>query len=238
MGVRRRLMLGYARTPLPRLDKVGAIYGTNKARVIHNGRSYLDIYERYLRPIRWQRFALLELGVYRGESLRMWRAYLPRATIAGLDVDPGAPAHANDFQVYVGSQDDPQLLDRIADDHPSLRVVIDDASHINPLTFASFDRLFPRLRTGGLYIIEDLAPPGYGRDWPGIELHSDGTWGRVWPGMQYGPDVSLLDNNRADLDAFRARLAYDCDLSPWDETLPGMVSFVHQWPGVLIVGRR
>ena len=34
-------------------------------------------------------------------------------------------------------------------------LVIDDASHRYPETVASFEVLFPRLRTGGLYVIED-----------------------------------------------------------------------------------
>lgn len=44
MGLRRRLVLGYARTPLPRLQKLGEVYGTDKAEIVRNGRSYLDIY--------------------------------------------------------------------------------------------------------------------------------------------------------------------------------------------------
>jgi len=187
---------------------------------------------------RRRRFALLELGVYRGSSLRAWRDYLPRATVLGLDVDPGARSRAPEFDVYIGSQADPELLDNVLRDHPDLEVVVDDASHLNTLTFASFDHLFPRLPSGGLYIIEDLAPPAYGRDWPGSERHSDGTWGTTWPGMEHNIGLSLLDNRQADLEAFRNRLAYDCDLSPWDDDLPGHVSFVHQWPSILVVGRR
>jgi SAM-dependent methyltransferase len=40
-------------------------------------------------------------------------------------------------------------------DHEPLDLVIDDASHHYDLTRASFEALFPRLRPGGLYIIED-----------------------------------------------------------------------------------
>jgi hypothetical protein len=71
-----------------------------------------------------------------------------------------------------------------------------------------------------------------------VDRHADGTWGRTWPRMEYGPDVSILDNHRVDLDEFRARLAFDWDVSPWDTTLPGLMSFMHQWAGVLVVGRR
>jgi hypothetical protein len=221
------------------LDRLGRIHGTDKAKPRRSGeRTYLAVYERYLRQRRFRRLTLLELGVYRGASLQMWRSYFPRATVIGLDVDPHAAERAPDFQIYIGSQEDPELLNRIADEHPTLEVVIDDASHINRLTFASFEVLFPRLRSGGLYIIEDLAPTAYGRDWPGAEERNvDGAWGTAWPGMEYGPPVSLLDNHKADIEAFRNRLAYDCDLGPWDDAVPGDVAFLHQWPSLLVIGK-
>jgi hypothetical protein len=232
---------GYRRRKEARLglERLGLIYGTDKATHVRNGRSYCDIYDDYLRARRTREFTLLELGVRHGASLRMWNAYFPRASVIGLDVDPGAVSRAEEFQVYIGSQDDADLLGRIADEHPSLEVVVDDASHMNPLTFASFDILFPRLPRGGLYIIEDLAPGAYGPDWPGAEAANvDGAWGAAWPGHEYGPRVSLLDNRKDDIDAFRNRLAYDCDLGPWDESVAGHVAFVHVWPSVLIVGRN
>ena len=39
----------------------------------------------------------------------------------------------------------------------SIDLVIDDASHLYVETKASFEELFPRLRPGGLFIIEDWA---------------------------------------------------------------------------------
>ena len=39
--------------------------------------------------------------------------------------------------------------------HAALDLVIDDASHLFPETCVSFNLLFPRLRPGGLYVIED-----------------------------------------------------------------------------------
>jgi len=221
------------------LERLGLIHGTDKATHVRNGRSYCDIYDGYVRERRGRRFTLLELGVRHGASLRMWDAYFRRANVVGLDVDPGAVQRAAGFQVYTGSQDDAELLNRIADEHPALEIVVDDASHMNPLTFASFDVLFPRLPSGGLYVIEDLAPGAYGPDWPGAQAANvDGAWGAAWPGHEYGPEVSLLDNRRADIEAFRNRLAYDCDLGPWDDSVAGEVAFVHVWPSVLIVGRN
>jgi predicted O-methyltransferase YrrM len=52
------------------------------------------------------------------------------------------------------------MLARVLDDelgNKSIDLVIDDASHIYEATLASFEVIFPRLKEGGLYIIEDWA---------------------------------------------------------------------------------
>jgi hypothetical protein len=240
MALRRSLVLASARhlARFQSLQRLGSIHGTDKASHVHNGRSNLQIYETYLRPWRRRSFTLLEIGVYRGDSLRAWRSYFRNATIIGLDIDPQARERVPDFELYIGSQSDDQLLDRIVRDHPDLALVIDDGSHLNPLTFASFHFLFPRLPAGALYMIEDLAPGAYGPDWPGAEARNvDGAWGTKWPGMEYNQSLSLLDNRQADLECFRNELAYDCDLSPWDDSLPGHVAFLHQWPSIAVIGR-
>lgn len=240
MTLRRKLVLASVAhaSRLQGLQRIGAIFGTDKAQHTRHGRTNLEIYETYLGVRRHRQFTLLELGVYRGDSLRAFDAYLSRASVIGLDVDPAAVQRAAEFRIYVGSQDDPGTIERIWTENADIEVVIDDASHVNVLTFASFDLLFPRLPSGGLYIIEDLAPGGYGRDWAGADaMNADGLWGRGWPGMDRNEGLSLEDNRRVDLEAFRNRLAYDCDLGPWDEALPGQVAFLHQWPSILVIGR-
>jgi predicted O-methyltransferase YrrM len=54
-----------------------------------------------------------------------------------------------------------QLIDREFDDEP-LDLVIDDASHLVEPTEASFNVLFPRLRAGGLYVVEDWSWAHFG----------------------------------------------------------------------------
>jgi hypothetical protein len=221
-----RLAFRYVPSLLP-LRRLGGYHGTQKARIEHLGRTYLDVYELYLRGWRRKRFALLELGVYRGESLRMWQSYFRRARVYGLDVDPAAASRVGDsFRVFVGSQGDAEFLSRVADDiGPDLRLVVDDASHVNELTIASFDALFPRLPPGSLYAIEDLAPGSYEAAWAS------------WPGMEYNDDVSL-ENRREDFDAFLLELCHDSDgqgSGRWGEDRA--VAFVHAWPALVVVGR-
>ncbi len=236
-GLRRRAVLAAARLPyVYDLTKLGRVFGTDKVDALHthNGLAYTDVYERYLRAWRLHRFTLLELGVWRGNSLRMWNAFFPRATVVGLDLEPAAVERAPEFEIVVGSQTDPEVLDEILAGHPDLRLVVDDASHIASLTIGSFRHLFPRLASGSLYIMEDISPTTY-EDWPG----HDAERGANWPAIQQNPGEAHF-NRREDMDEFLRELIRDCDLGGGafgDGPGEKQVAFVHVWPSMVIVGR-
>ena len=216
-----------------RLEQLGAWYGTDKVDRWHThvGRTNCAIYERYLSAWRRKQFTLLEIGVLSGASLRMWQAFFPRARVRGLDIDPAAGSLGLD--VTIGSQADPDVLEGLVS--PDLAFVIDDGSHVIELTIATFEYLFPRLESGAVYIIEDT-------------LNTYEPARSDWPGMSYNEGLSL-ENVRADFDAFLARLMHDCDAHPAsvrqreggdlevDVGPDRTVSFVHVWPGLIVVGR-
>lgn len=142
----------------PDLHQLAAKYGTDKGDGNHtvNGRNYLHVYDRYLPAHRETAVVVVEVGILGGASLRMWRDYFTAAKIWGLDNNPASMFAEDRIATVLGSQDDPAALAQIA---PGclLDVVIDDASHWNDLTLATFAGLWPRVRPGGLYFIEDLS---------------------------------------------------------------------------------
>lgn len=135
-----------------RLDEIGFQHGTDKSRLGHD---YLNIYEQLFAPLRDQPITLLELGVYLGYSLRTWREYFTAATIIGIDHQPLMTDTLPQTFVYQCDQTDPGLPEILAP-HGPLDIVIDDCSHRCANTIASFKLLWPLLKGGGLYIIEDL----------------------------------------------------------------------------------
>ena len=122
--------------------------------------SYLREYESLLAHRRDAPLRLLEIGVSSGASMLIWRDYLPRATIVGIDIADPPPRIRGQERIHFiqGSQDDPETLDRAGEAAGGrFDLIIDDASHIGYLTKRSFHHLFPRwLMPGGVYVIEDF----------------------------------------------------------------------------------
>lgn len=139
------------------LQELSVHYGSDKCDGNHtvNGRNYLDVYRRYLQPFQSTASVVVEVGVLKGASLRMWRDYFDKAYIWGLDHNPLSVFSEPRITSIQGEQDNPSDLDRIAPGQ-SIDIAIDDASHLNELTLATFAGLWPRIVPGGLYIIEDL----------------------------------------------------------------------------------
>lgn len=127
---------------------------------------YFDVYDRELgdlaaasrtgslgEPIR-----ILEIGVWRGGSLGLWRDYFgPSAVIMGIDIDPeSARFDGIDASIRIGSQADTAFLASVVQEMGGLDVVIDDGSHQCSHVIETLRALWPLLSDDGVYCIEDL----------------------------------------------------------------------------------
>lgn len=134
----------------------------------HKVYSYFDTYERVFSSFRGQRLSVLEIGVFRGASLRTWRWYLGDQTrIVGLDIDPDCARFddsANGMHVRIGDSGDPRVLDAVAAEFGPFDIVIDDGSHYTHHQMLAFNTLFARhLKPGGIFFIEDTCTSAWRR---------------------------------------------------------------------------
>lgn len=116
-----------------------------------------DVYASVLSRVQPRR--LFEIGIHQGGSVRMWRQLLgPEATIACMDIKAECCANAEGVadHVFVGSQIDPELLQRVGLEAGPFDVVIDDGSHQNPHMILTLENMFGLVRPGGSYVIEDM----------------------------------------------------------------------------------
>ena len=154
---------------------VSDLFFENKERLVHKWLHYLPIYDRSLGPYAGSAVRMLEIGVYQGGSLDLWRKFLgPGAVIFGIDIDAGcAQFDGIAGKVRIGSQDDPVFLRKIVQEMGGLDIVLDDGSHVASHQRASFEVLFPLLSDSELYIIEDLHTSYW--PWLGGGLRRKGT---------------------------------------------------------------
>jgi len=156
--------------------------------VLYKPKDLIDQYERFFST--HQKFNpdnVVELGMWEGGSVAFWfEIFQPKKHIA-LDLQPRTDSPY--FQKYVNdrglqnrlrtywhtNQADSGRLKEIVKhefNHQPLDLVMDDASHYYELTKISFETLFPLIRPGGFYIIEDWA----WWHWQGLEnYYSDAT---------------------------------------------------------------
>jgi hypothetical protein len=124
---------------------------------------YTPVYSSFLRRMRRLPIRLLEIGIggynmqgVGGASLSMWADYFPEGRIVGIDVADKRLELDPRIEVRRGSQEDADFLNRVCDELGPFDVIIDDGSHIPQHVTSSFNILFPRLRDGGYYMIEDV----------------------------------------------------------------------------------
>ncbi len=159
--------------------KIEEIFSKNDGRVVHKWVDYLPIYERHLSRYRATDYTMLEIGVFKGGSLEMWRKYFgPDATLCGIDIDPKCAELVDPPKIArIGSQDDPGFLAEVVREIGPPDVILDDGSHFAAHQMASIKALWPHLKTGGLYIIEDTHTSyweshggGYRRDGTAVDI--------------------------------------------------------------------
>lgn len=130
-------------------------YGSDK----DTDHCYAPVYERLLNLKRPFVKNVLEIGVFKGGSLRAWRDWFPNAAIWGVDNDRAALFSEDRIRCILGDQRED--LASVVGDSVRYDLIIDDGSHIGEDQLRSLENLFHLLNVGGDYFIEDV---GYATD--------------------------------------------------------------------------
>jgi hypothetical protein len=144
------------------LQKLFKQYGCDKASKHH----YDLVYESEFAPIKEQHLAILEVGVFKGESTQAWVDYFPNAKIFGLDVFTRVSMNQIPIlnhprvEAICGSSIDITITEEIRKKWPGVKfdIIIDDGLHTPRANADTFKNLFPLLKQGGAYYIEDVWP--------------------------------------------------------------------------------
>lgn len=135
------------------LNDYGKNYGTDKSSESLN---YLNKYDFFLNGIKDSEQTILELGIYRGSSLKMWRDYFSLGKVIGADINPQCKEFQdlkNQIYVKIGDLGNISFLNELGKCQPT--IILDDASHKWSHQIIALYQLFPMLKNGGIYILED-----------------------------------------------------------------------------------
>ena len=119
---------------------------------------YFDIYHCHMQKFIGKEVHVLEVGIYSGGSLGMWKHYFgERCHIYGIDIEPACKSYeAEGIDVFIGDQSDRNFWKKIREQVPKVDVVIDDGSHDADHQRITLEEILPHIRPGGVYLCEDI----------------------------------------------------------------------------------
>lgn len=130
----------------------------NTGNLIHKWKHYFEVYDRHFSKFRGTDVHVVEIGVFQGGSVQMWKNYFgPKATIYGIDINPLCKTFEEDrIKILIGDQGDRKFLRSVAKEIPRIDILIDDGGHTMEQQINTFEELFPCVDPHGVYLCEDL----------------------------------------------------------------------------------
>ena len=135
-------------------------YETDKGSV----HSYVDAYEQILKPYRETAMNVLEIGLFNGNSLRMWEQYFTNASVHGIDCDEQPHGGMADLRpMILSGKHNIHILDGTSEEQVDkefagvkFNVVWDDGSHLLETQLQTINIFKNRLAENGMIILKDI----------------------------------------------------------------------------------
>lgn len=141
------------------LNDIVQHYNTDK----HYEHNYFGlIYNDLFKDIRLDVKRFIEVGIYKGDSIEIWRDYFKNAEIVGcditLDLAKNYLGEDNSERIVLKKldQSNENELKDFSELYQNVDVIFDDGSHRMLDQQITFAKLFKMLKSGGIYILEDL----------------------------------------------------------------------------------
>jgi hypothetical protein len=178
-------------------------------------RHYFPIYERHFAKFRGREVHIVEIGIFSGGSLDMWKSYFGEgAHVYGVDLESACLVYeGQNTRVFIGDQSDPDFWRRFLREVPEVDIVIDDGGHEAFQQIPTLEALLGHIRPGGVYLCEDLH-------------------GRFHGFLDY------LDGLSRSLHAMRAMVDLDGDEGFRPTDFQRSVDSVHLYPFVAVIEKR
>lgn len=123
---------------------------------------------------------MMEVGIADGASLLAWREIFPQALCVGMDIHSSQQAHGDRIEFHLGDQCSLEDCQRAVGGR-KFDFIVEDATHLLENSLRTLLYLWPAVRPGGIYVIEEFANIGALRTNIGALWHNVRVYDTVGP---------------------------------------------------------
>lgn len=119
---------------------------------------YFDIYHKHFNKFINKEVKVLEIGIYSGGSLGMWKSYFgDKCKIYGVDIEEACKIYENDHtKVLIGDQEDRNFWKTLFKEIGPIDIIIDDGGHTTEQQRITLEETLSEINPGGIYLCEDV----------------------------------------------------------------------------------
>jgi len=121
-------------------------------------KNYFQIYDTLFSKYRNKKITFVEIGIFSGGSLFMWRNFFGRkAKIIGVDLNPDIKRFKKyGFNIEIGDQSDPKFWKKFFKKYGEVDIILDDGGHTNYQQILTLNNCIPFIKDNGILITEDI----------------------------------------------------------------------------------
>ena len=120
--------------------------------------SYFDTYENLFREFKNKPITFVEVGIFGGGSLFMWKKYFhPKSRIIGIDLNPKSKSYEKyGFEIFIGDQEDEYFWKNFYKKEGKIDILLDDGGHTDLQQTQTLISSVNKVKENGLIVIEDV----------------------------------------------------------------------------------
>jgi hypothetical protein len=120
---------------------------------------YFDIYQHHFSKYVGKEVHIVEVGIYSGGSLKMWKSYFgDKCKIYGIDIVEECLSYESEgIKIFIGDQENRSFWKSFKEKVPRVDILIDDGGHLVEQQIATLEEILPHISPGGVYLCEDVA---------------------------------------------------------------------------------
>ncbi len=119
---------------------------------------YFEIYHNHFKKFIGKEVHLVEVGVFSGGSIEMWKEYFgDKCYVYGVDIEPACKNYESErVKIFIGDQSSKDFWQRFKQGVPKIDIFIDDGGHLAYQQIPTIEEMLSHISPGGIYLCEDI----------------------------------------------------------------------------------